>query len=99
MRSQPLRSARRRLTPAPRAEPGRERGAEKARPPGGALSTTPPHRTDPAGKRRPPHHPRRFPDDAPVHLRDPGATVMEHDRDLADAEALPPALERHLDLE
>src|SRR5262245_13530392 len=47
---------------------------------------------------QPPYHPRRFPDDAAVHLGDSGPAVHEHDRDLLDSKALLPALERHLDL-
>src|SRR5262249_41211996 len=45
-----------------------------------------------------PHHPGRFPDDAPVHLGRAGAPVHEQDRYLPQAKAALPALERHFDL-
>ncbi len=51
------------------------------------------------GRAEPPHHPDRFPDDAPRHLRDADAAVGEGDRDLDDPEAAPPREEVHLDLE
>src|SRR5262249_32866798 len=52
-----------------------------------------------AHQAQPPDHADRFPDDAAAHLGNAGATIHEHDGDLADLEPALPALERHLDLE
>src|SRR5262249_1441357 len=46
-----------------------------------------------------PYQPRGLDDDAPVHLRDAGAPIHEHDRDLLYPHPPPPGPERHPDLE
>src|SRR5437899_1134680 len=57
------------------------------------------HAAEQVEQAQPPHQPNGLPDDAPVHLGESSAPVHEHDRNLAQPEALLPALERHLDLE
>src|SRR5437667_11407132 len=63
---------------------------------GAAAGSETPREIEPA---QPPHHPRGFPDDSPVHLRDPDPAVHERDRNLDHPVALSPALVVHLDLE